>query len=225
MRFTVADDARTKLSGLSIGHILFSEVKNGKSHKAVDAELEIISTAARARFKTTEEISADETLKAVRAIFSAAGTDPTKDRPSGEALMRRIIRGEGIYRINDVVDLNNLVSLETGFPCGVYDAANLSGEEMIFGIGKTGEGYESIGGKRVNAEARIISNDAQGIFGSPVADSKRTAVGTSTTTILMLIYAPKAVGDDQLKAAISRAIAFFTAITKAKKAEGGIFEI
>ena len=101
MRFTVADDARTKLSGLSIGYILFSGVKNGKNHKAVDAELEIVSTAARARFKTTDEISADETLKAVRTIFSAAGTDPTNDRPSGEALMRRVIRGEGIYRIND----------------------------------------------------------------------------------------------------------------------------
>lgn len=225
MQLTVSEDARTKLSGLSIGYIVLSGMKNGKNSKAVDAELEECAIAARSRFKSTDEISSDATLKAVRAIFSSAGTDPTKDRPSGEALMRRTIRGEGVYRINDIVDINNLISLETGFPCGVYDLKNFSGQQVVFGIGKKGESYEGIGGKMVNAESRIITSDAAGIFGSPVADSKRTSVGPDTNDVLMLVYAPTEAGPERLKASISRAIALFTAIAGAKKAEGGIFAI
>ena len=46
-----------------------------------------------------------------RGLYKALGIDPTKTRPSNEALLRRALKGESLYRINTLVDALNLSSL------------------------------------------------------------------------------------------------------------------
>ena len=64
-------------------------------------------------------------ILATRAAYKALGKDPARYRGSAEALLRRVIAGKGLPRINNVVDVINLVSVESLLPVGLYDLANV----------------------------------------------------------------------------------------------------
>ena len=222
----VAESSSTsKLSGLSLGYVVFSDIKNVKSNAALDAALADAVKELCARFKTTSEISSDPVVKGIRAIFSQAGTDPTKERPSGEALMRRIVDGKGIYRINAAVDVNNIISLQTGCPCGVYDADKLSGDTITLFVGRQDDSYEGISGKPVNGDGRLLTKDATSIFGGPVADSKRTSITLETKNVLMLVYFPSAAPHEKLNDAINTAINLMQRCCGAAAVAHGVFSI
>ena len=60
-------------------------------------------------------------IKESRLAYKAFGKDPSRYRVSSEALIRRIGQGKGLYEVNTVVDVNNLISIESGFSVGSYD--------------------------------------------------------------------------------------------------------
>ena len=80
-------------------------------------------------------------VKESRAAYKAFGKDPSRYRVSSEALIRRIGQGKGLYEVNTVVDVNNLISIESGFSVGSYDVSQIS-EELVFRIGQKGETYK-----------------------------------------------------------------------------------
>ncbi len=125
-------------------------------------------------------------ISAARKAYKMLGKDPSRYRPSAEALMRRLTQGKGIYRINNVVDTNNLISLKTGFSIGAYDARSLE-PPIVFRKGETDEGYKAIGRGRLNLENLPIFVDGAGPFGSPTSDSERTLISTDTGELLMVI--------------------------------------
>ncbi|HNZ69707.1 MAG: phenylalanine--tRNA ligase beta subunit-related protein [Prolixibacteraceae bacterium] len=133
-----------------------------------------------------EDISALPAIRASRSAYKACGKDPARYRLSAEALLRRIVKGEELYRIGNVVDLLNLVSLSTGFSIGGYDAGKIEGE-IHMGIGKPGEPYRGLGRGDLNIEGLPVFRDNLGAFGSPTSDSERTGVDPSTRRFLMII--------------------------------------
>src|SRR5438552_18915315 len=88
-------------------------------------------------------------VKPVRAIFHRAGLDPTRYRPSSESLLRRAVKGKGLYFINSVVDLINYFSLKMLCPMGLFDA-DLLKPPITWRTGREGETYEGIGRDRLN---------------------------------------------------------------------------
>ncbi len=141
--------------------------------------------------KLQEELAIDA-IKDIPAInsskkgYKAAGKDPSRYRLSADSLLRRIVNGKGLYRINNVVDLLNLVSIKTGFSIGGYNAANVDGT-IRFGIGKKDEAYEGIGRGKLNIEGLPIFRDDKGAFGSPTSDSLRTQINANCAEFLMVI--------------------------------------
>jgi DNA/RNA-binding domain of Phe-tRNA-synthetase-like protein len=105
---------------------------------------------------------------------------------SAEALLRRTVQGKELYRVNNVVDLLNLVSVSTGFSIGGYDAGKIDGA-VVFGIGHADEPYEGIGRGKLNIESLPVFRDNLGAFGSPTSDSVRTSVTLETKRFLMII--------------------------------------
>ena len=83
-------------------------------------------------------------IKALRDAYRALGNDPTRYRGSNEALVRRITQGKDLYRVNTVVDINNLVTLETLYSAGTFDFGHLQ-PPITFRIGQPGESYSGIG--------------------------------------------------------------------------------
>jgi len=143
--------------------------------------------AAAQRARTSTE--AAEVTTAVRSMYKVVGLDPTKVRPSSEALLRRVRRGEPLPRINTAVDVVNWCSMESQLPFGLYDADRLSGDAVLR-LGRTGETYAGIRKDVVNVAARLTVADDAGPFGNPTSDSARTMVTTTTTRVFVVIFAP-----------------------------------
>jgi DNA/RNA-binding domain of Phe-tRNA-synthetase-like protein len=134
---------------------------------------------------------------AVRTMYKKVGIDPTKTRPSNEALLRRVRKGDTIPRINSAVDIVNWCSLEFQLPYGLYDAARIHGN-VTMRRGLDGEKYAGIRKDDVNVGGRITVADDQGPFGNPTSDSARTMVTPATSELLVVVYAPIEIGQSQL---------------------------
>lgn len=133
-----------------------------------------------------EQISKLPAIAASRKAYKLCGKDPARYRLSAEALLRRILKRQEIYHVNNVVDLLNLVSISTGFSIGGYDAHKINGH-IEFGIGKPNEAYEGIGRGALNIEFMPVFRDQTGAFGTPTSDSVRTCVTEKTKRFLMII--------------------------------------
>src|ERR1700688_4710399 len=123
---------------------------------------------------------------ATRAAYKALGKDPARYRGSAEALLRRVIAGKDLPQINAVVDVINLVSVESRLPIGLYDVAHVSGD-IVFRAGRAGETYKGIGKYDLNLEGLPVFCDALGPHGSPTSDSERTMVTSETKQVLAIV--------------------------------------
>ncbi len=124
-------------------------------------------------------------IVAARTAYKQLGKDPSRYRLSAEALLRRIVKGKGIYQINNVVDTLNLISIKTGYSIGGYDADKIAGK-ITFRIGQA-EPYAAIGRGDLNIEFLPTFSDTQSAFGTPTSDSVRTMVSANTQHFLMVI--------------------------------------
>src|ERR1700686_5613817 len=123
---------------------------------------------------------------ATRSAYKALGKDPARYRGSAEALLRRVIANKGLPRINAVVDVINLVSVESRLPVGLYDLAAVSGD-IVFRAGRAAETYKGLGKYDLNLEDLPLFADSIGPHGSATSDSERTMVTASTKNIIALI--------------------------------------
>jgi DNA/RNA-binding domain of Phe-tRNA-synthetase-like protein len=152
---------------------------------------------------TIESLADAEPSRAVRAMFRAWDMDPSKYRPSSEALLRRIVQGKGVYRVSNVVDIGNVGSIETGWPFGCYDRSRIR-PPILFRHGTTSERYEGIGKRTWHLEGRPVLADADGPFGSPISDSTRTMITEGVHDAIIIIYAPSSAPDASIESAASR---------------------
>lgn len=136
---------------------------------------------------STEDVKGMPAIQATRMVYKKCGKDPSRYRPSGEALVRRMLKGKDLYQINTVVDLVNLASITYGYSIGGFDADKIAGETLILGIGKAGEPYEGIGRGPLNIEGLPVYRDADGGIGTPTSDHERTKLEISSSRLLALV--------------------------------------
>ena len=151
-------------------------------------------------------------IAGVRTMYKRVGLDPTKTRPSSEALLRRVRKGDSLPRINSMVDVCNWCSLEFQLPYGLYDSAHIDGDVELR-IGRAGESYPGIRKDAVHVEGRIALADRIGPFGNPTSDSARTMVTTETRQAMLVVFAPREVDTKRLAQvldATSRRMSEFT---------------
>jgi len=127
---------------------------------------------------------------ATRALYRQAGLDPTRRRPSSEALLRRVLKGDALPRINTAVDVCNWCSLELQLPFGLYDLDRVA-PPVELRLGRPGEQYVGIRKDTVHVAGRMTLADELGAFGNPSADSARTMVTTAATRLLVVVFAAR----------------------------------
>jgi DNA/RNA-binding domain of Phe-tRNA-synthetase-like protein len=149
---------------------------------------EVLRAAAKGMRLRPEPL---DVITAVRAMYKAVGLDPTKTRPSSEALLRRVRKGGDLPRVNSLVDIVNWVSLESQLPFGLYDADRIAGA-VTLRLGREGESYAGIRKDVVHLAGRLTLADATGPFGNPTSDSARTMVTAETAGAVVVIFAPSA---------------------------------
>jgi DNA/RNA-binding domain of Phe-tRNA-synthetase-like protein len=155
-----------------------------------DFELEV------ARVLQTARSGAFGPVEPARSLYRRFGIDPTRIRPSSEALLRRLKKGEPLPRVNSLVDVANVLSVQLQVPVGLYDLDKVKGDELVIRLGAEGETYVGIGKERVNVAGRICVADAEGPCGNPSADSARTMITTQTERAAWIYFLP--VSDDDI---------------------------
>lgn len=155
-------------------------------------------------------------IKGSRAAYKAFGRNPGKYRVSSEALIRRMRRGDELYHINSVVDVNNLVSVESGLSVGSYDLAHIHGV-ITFRKAEKGEGYNGIGKDFLDMENMLVLADDEGIFGSSMSDSTRAMVTADTKDVMVVIYCFE--NDIDLRALLNSASSAFQRFAEARNIE------
>lgn len=180
-------EERLKELGISLAYTVV-EFTNGAYSEAIwDKLLKPLIAKIEAE-DTIEMIKDDEQMIATKKAYRALGKDPARFRPSSDSLWRRVIQKKGLYQINDLVDLNNYLSLAYKIPFGSYDLAKIE-EPVTLTVGAAGESYAGIGKKAVNIENLLVLKDAKGPFGSPTSDSTRGMIGAETTQAVLIGYA------------------------------------
>jgi DNA/RNA-binding domain of Phe-tRNA-synthetase-like protein len=184
MHLTIDEALKAKCPKATLGCIS-ARVDAPASPEALIAEL---NNYVQAILKLPEPRAVLESpqILATRAAYKALGKDPARYRGSAEALLRRVIAGKGLPRINAVVDIINLVSVESRLPIGLYDLAHVQGD-IVFRAGRAGETYKGIGKYDLNLESLPVFGDALGPHGSPTSDSERTMVTSATNHVLAVI--------------------------------------
>jgi len=154
-----------------------------------ELEHDLAALCERVRATFAEPAQAVELFGPTRQLYRAIGLDPTKTRPSSEALIRRVILGKGLYRINRVVDTCNLCSIDFALSIGLYDTDAVQWPADLR-QGQPGEGYQGLGKDHVNVSGRWTLADREGPFGNPSSDSFRTRIRETTTRATFVIFAP-----------------------------------
>lgn len=174
-------------------------VWRGVTVQAHDPRLDAPLDAAAQALRSVTGL--EDATAATRAMYKRMGVDPTKTRPSSEALLRRVRRGEPLPRVNGLVDIINWCSAETQISFGLYDLSYVQ-PPITLRLGQAGEGYDGIRKDRVNVEGRLTLVDAAGPFGNPTSDSARTMTTPATTDVLVVLFVPamasRAAGDHAL---------------------------
>lgn len=190
------------LPGVKLGVVAADDVRVRLLDPGLAKSMDEVCARKQHEF-TVESLAEAEPVRAVRAMFREWGMDPSKYRPSSEALLRRVVQGKGLYRVSNVVDVGNLGSIETGWPYGCYDRSKMN-PPIFLRHGAAGERYEGIGKQIWHLEGRPVLADPQGPFGSPISDSTRSMITAAASKILIVIYTPARASDVTLNAAITR---------------------
>ncbi len=164
-----------------------ADVTNGPTPPALTAEIDALAADLQRRLEVAD-INRRPNIAATRAAYKACGKDPNRYRPSQEQLHRRIVRGLGLYSVDALVDLGNLLSLSTGCAVGVFDRDKIEGSEIALGVGRAGEPYTGIGRGELNIEGLPVLRDAAGAFGSMTSDHERTKIEATTRRVLITIH-------------------------------------
>ena len=168
------------------GAAVYAEVTNTAFCEGLWEE---INAFTRELTSTTqpEDIKLQPAIAATREAYKRCGKDPSRYRPSAEALRRRLMRGIALYQIDTLVDLINLVSLRTGYSIGGFDADKIQGTDLKLGVGRTEDPFEGIGRGVLNIEGLPVYRDAVGGIGTPTSDNERTKMDLGTQHILAIV--------------------------------------
>jgi len=172
---------------LTLG-IIECSIVNTPSSEVLWEEINALKERIKATY-TIETVNKRPTIAATRQAYKIFGKDPNRYRPSAEALCRRILRDLELYPVNTAVDLINLISIQTGYSIGGFDADKIVGQELTLGIGCENELFEAIGRGQLNIAGLPVYRDETGGIGTPTSDNERTKLSLETTRLQMIINA------------------------------------
>lgn len=169
-----------------VGACVEADVVNTSYSEGLWKEIHALEEEFRATL-TTETLKGIPSIAATRRIYKKCGKDPSRYRPASEALIRRMLQGKELYKVDTLVDLINLASIRYGYSIGGFDADKFVGDTLALGIGREGEPYEGIGRGLINIAGLPVYRDNEGGVGTPTSDNERTKITLDTHRLVVLI--------------------------------------
>ncbi|HLQ40932.1 MAG TPA: phenylalanine--tRNA ligase beta subunit-related protein [Tetragenococcus sp.] len=166
--------------------VLFYELEIKKSTKEILTCMDEVTQDLANRYELSD-IAKIEAIKNTREAYKTLGKSPSSYRNAAEAMLRRVVKGNGLYHINNVVDLQNIISVKTAFSIGSYDLEHLQGD-IIWQAAKKGEHYQGIGKENIDIAGLPTLYDDLGAFGNPTSDSQRAMITKGKHKIMTVVY-------------------------------------
>ncbi|MEW6069864.1 MAG: phenylalanine--tRNA ligase beta subunit-related protein [Candidatus Thermoplasmatota archaeon] len=187
MRLSIDSELKNVFPDLEVVETEISEVIVKERDTSLEKLKKDIIEKVRLSY-TLDTLKDVSVFRAYRDFYWRLKIDPTKTRPSGEALIRRILLGKEIPEINNVVDCYNLVSIQTGIAIGVFDRAKLKGDlKLRFAV--KGEKFLGIGFEKedlLEGKEIVVSDEEKIIAIYPYRDSEHTKVTLETKALWLL---------------------------------------
>ncbi|EGO64645.1 B3/4 domain-containing protein [Acetonema longum] len=186
MNFFISDELQQLYPDVALGIMHYQAIVQ----KSTPALLELVDkTISELQAKyTMDDIARIPQIAATRNAYKALGKSPQEYRNAAEAMLRRVVKGNGLYHINNIVETNNLVSISSGYSIGSYDVSCLSGNITLHRA-PDGAIYEGIGKGSINIEYLPTLYDDIGAFGNPSSDSRRAMIQAGDREIVSVLYA------------------------------------
>ena len=188
MRLEQVRISETLQAIVRIGVVFLDDVKNGPPDPALDLELEEICEEYR-RLSAERKPTEIEAVARTRKLYRRVGIDPTRDRPSSERLLRRVLKKQPLPKVNKLVDCINMASLKLQCPLGLYDWGSIV-PPVTFRVGLPGEELRVISERSMSLEGKLVCADEEGPFGNPSHGSHRTRVGPDTSRAMAACWSP-----------------------------------
>ena len=202
---SISDEIAKASTDLHVA-VVECDVVNTVSDEQLWKEITEMETHIRTTCKL-EDINKFPPIQATRQAYKRLGKDPNRYRPSAEALRRRIFRELPLYKIDTLVDIINLLSIQSGYSIGGFDAGKIDGD-LVLGVGREGEIYHGIGRGELNIAGLPVYRDNQGGVGTPTSDEERTKIDMNTGKLLMIINGYS--GKDGLQEALTYGVSLLT---------------
>lgn len=185
MKINFSPEIKNAAVGLVV-LLIEADVTNAVTSDALWAEIQEACAAIAAQYPM-EAIRHRAAIAATRATYKALGKDPNRYRPSAEALCRRAVKSSDLYRTLSIIDLINLVSIQTGVSIGGFDGDKIEGDTLTLSVGIENEAYEAIGRGQLNIGGLPVFRDAHGPIGTPTSDVDRTKLSPDTKRVVMTV--------------------------------------
>lgn len=199
-----------RLPRFSLGILRYSGASVSDSPKMLQGRINYFVENLRLEHDISR-LAEIEGIREWRAVFKQVGIDPSRYRPSSEALLRRLLQGNSFFWINSAVDVNNFFSVLHALPFGIYDQDLLVGD-VVCRLGLADDVYEGLNGREVNMEGKLLLADQNGAFGSPIVDSKRSCVTEQSRNLMQVIFFHEQISDQQKDQIIGSVGRMFTEI-------------
>lgn len=203
-----------------IGVVFFKSLSNGPVSSTLRSRIEALADELRTSIGS-RRLSQLEGVARSRKLYKLVGIDPTKDRPSSERLLRRVVQQRPLPKVSKLVDAMNLVSLQVQCPLGVYDWDRIV-PPVLVRIGRPDEGCRGINEEWVNVEGRLVLVDGEGLFGNPSHDSDRTKITLGTVRAMVIAWAPAEAPRSFLESTLEEIVSLAEEFCAAKVAGFGI---
>jgi DNA/RNA-binding domain of Phe-tRNA-synthetase-like protein len=200
MEITIDKEAKTRNSEILIGYAIIEGVSIDNTQKPLKKEIMSVINSVKDKYHSRAEMYATKPIKEIRDLFKKTGIDPSRYTPSAEALLKRIIDGKDLYRINNVVECNNVGSMKFELPMGVYNFDRLVGD-IVFKFGSDSDIMETMAKGEMNMKDILLTRDNEKLFGSPISDSPHAMITEDTKNVLLLVYGTTGIGKDYVSEA------------------------
>lgn len=195
MKITIKKEITEKLPNFNI-HAFSMDVRVEDS-MIIDEKIKELENKISKNY-IMEEVLLIPSIKNARDSYKKLGKDPSRYRLACESLFRRLVKNNGLYRVNNVVDAGNVLSLELAKSTAVLDYEKIEGDINIR-IGTTDDIYYGIGRGLINVSNIPLYVDKNSPFGSPTSDTERTSITSSTKKILLMVICFDNLDDERIK--------------------------
>ncbi|MEM4703841.1 MAG: phenylalanine--tRNA ligase beta subunit-related protein [Candidatus Bathyarchaeia archaeon] len=203
-----------RFSNLAVCIGAIHNVRIEKNNKQLHQLKETVYGEVKAKYDV-ETLKDNPIIRAYRDFYWQLNVDPTKTRPSGEALLRRVLHNSDIPNINTAVDAYNLASLKTIVPISGFDKDKIRPPLQVrFALNDSFSGIGMSKPVLLEEKMLVMADANQVLCVYPYRDADATKITETTRNVLIAGYGVPEVAESILREAVETALNYIKRVAQ-----------